>query len=85
MTNNIYHITARHKYTDKVVDMFFPSIKQARDSNPNFENFECIGLASAEQKFARNRIAVKNALQKPDFLAIGRKRVKEKYDRKYNR
>lgn len=37
-------ITARHPLSLKVVDLYFPSIKQAKECNPDLVDFKIRGL-----------------------------------------
>lgn len=43
MNKKLLHITARHKSSFKVVDMYFYSIKQAKYINPYFIDFKILG------------------------------------------
>ncbi len=38
-----YHITAIHKRTKIKVDMFYPSIYEAKKENPSYEEFKICG------------------------------------------
>lgn len=49
----MYRIIAEHKKTGLKAEMFFKSIGEARERNPEFKNFQYLGIYKPRKNKAR--------------------------------